>query len=221
MVRGRSRGVLHLFFGLSLQEIVAGIPGLLLALVLHEYAHALVSTWLGDPTPGLQGRLSLNPLVHIDWIGMLMLLFFRFGWARPVSIDPRYYRNPRTGLLLVAVAGPAMNVLLALAGLLAIGYVPWPNTGWGVSVVQILYLCVIYNVFFAVFNILPIPPLDGSRVLSTISREGARLMAAIEPWGWVLLVVLIFSGLFGRVLGPMVQWLLTVLQTISGVHIGV
>ncbi len=221
MVRGRSRGVLHLFFGLSLQEIVAGIPGLLLALVLHEYAHALVSTWLGDPTPGLQGRLSLNPLVHIDWIGMLMLLFFRFGWARPVSIDPRYYRNPRTGLLLVAVAGPAMNVLLALAGLLAIGYVPWPNTGWGVSVVQILYLCVIYNVFFAVFNILPIPPLDGSRVLSTISREGARLMTAIEPWGWVLLVVLIFSGLFGRVLGPMVQWLLTVLQTISGVHIGV
>lgn len=218
--RRRPRGELHLLFHLSLQQLVEGIPGLLLAIVLHEYAHALVSTWLGDPTPGLQGRLSLNPLAHIDWVGMVMLWVFQFGWARPVPIDPRYYRNPRVGLVLVAIAGPAMNVLLAFAGLLVIGYAPWPATGWGISVVQILYLAVVYNVFFAVFNILPIPPLDGSRVLSTLSREGARLMAAIEPWGWMLLIALVIFGLFGRILGPLAQGLLGVLQALSGVHLG-
>jgi len=188
--------------------------------VLHEFAHAVVSTWLGDPTPGLQGRLSLNPLAHIDWIGMIMLWVFQFGWARPVQIDPRYYRNPRLGLLLVAIAGPVMNVLLAALGLLLIGYLPWPVTGWGVSVQQILYLVVLYNIFFAVFNILPIPPLDGSRVLSTISREGARLMAAIEPWGWILLIAMIFLGLFNRILGPMAGWLGRLLELLTGVHIG-
>lgn len=167
----------------------------------------------------MQGRLSLNPLVHIDWIGMIMLLLFRFGWARPVQIDPRYYRHPRTGLLLVALAGPVMNVLLALASLLVIGYVPWPQVAWGVSVVQILYLCVIYNLFFAVFNILPIPPLDGSRVVSALSREGAQLMSAIEPWGWVLLIALILTGLFTRLLYPMATALLSVLGLVTGVHV--
>ncbi len=167
----------------------------------------------------MQGRLSLNPLVHIDWIGMIMLLLFRFGWARPVQIDPRYYRHPRTGLLLVALAGPVMNVLLALVSLLVIGYIPWPQAAWGVSVVQILYLCVIYNLFFAVFNILPIPPLDGSRVVSALSREGSRLMSAIEPWGWVLLIALIVTGLFTRILYPLATILLSVLALVTGVHV--
>jgi len=186
-----------------IEQLIVGIPGLLAALVLHEYAHAQVSTWLGDPTPGLQGRLSLNPLVHIDWIGMIMLWVFHFGWARPVPIDPRYYRNQRSGLLLVALAGPVMNVLVGWACLMLWAHVPWPAAGWGQSVQTILEWAVLYNVFFAVFNILPIPPLDGSRILAAISVEGGRLMAAIEPWGWILIIVLVFTSLIGRVIDPM------------------
>lgn len=217
--RGRG-GELHLLFGLSPLQLIEGIPGLLLAIVLHEVAHALVSTWLGDPTPGLHGRLSLNPLAHIDWIGMLMLWIFQFGWARPVQIDPRYYRNPRLGLVLVAVAGPVMNVLVGLVCLALLAHVPWPAAGWGVSVAQILRLAVDYNVFFAVFNILPIPPLDGSRVLSALSREGARLMAVIEPWGWIVLIALIFLGPFDHILVAMASWLLRWMAVAVGVPVG-
>lgn len=192
---------------------MAGIPGLLIALVLHELAHALVSTWLGDPTPGLQGRLSLNPLAHIDWIGMIMLWVFRFGWAKPVQIDPRYYRNPRVGLLLVAIAGPVMNVLVALVALVVWGHLPLSSTSIGSTV---FFFIVIYNVYFAVFNILPIPPLDGSRVLSAVSREGARLMRAVEPWGWVVLILLIVTGIIDPVLSAMARGLLGALTRVAG-----
>lgn len=198
---------------MSAADFVAAIPGLLIALVLHEVAHALVSTWLGDPTPGLQGRLSLNPLAHIDWIGMVMLWVFRFGWARPVQIDPRYYRNPRLGLLLVALAGPVMNVLVALATLVLLAHLTLAPSGVGALIFQYI---VIYNVFFAVFNILPIPPLDGSRVFSALSQEGARLMRAVEPWGWIVLIVLVFTGVIDPVLGRMAQWLLGLLSGVAG-----
>ncbi len=206
-----------LLAGVSFMALLLGIPGLLLAIVLHEFAHGLVSTWLGDPTPALQGRLSLNPLAHIDWIGMLMLWIFQFGWARPVQIDPRYYRNPRSGLALVAIAGPVMNVLVALVAMLVRGYVPWPSTLWGQEVQVILILTIWYNLFFAVFNILPIPPLDGSRILSAASREGARLMSRLEPFGWVLLILLIFTRVLAPILGGMAAWLGGVLSALTGV----
>jgi Zn-dependent protease len=203
-------------FGLSVHDLIVGIPGLLLAIVLHEVAHGLVSTWLGDPTPALQGRLSLNPLAHIDWIGMVMLWLFRFGWARPVQIDPRYYRNQRLGMVLVALAGPAMNVLVAFVALLLLVHVAWPPDPWAQSVGDMLKLAVAYNVSFAVFNILPLPPLDGSRVLASLSHEGARLMAALEPYAWVVLVLLVVTGLINGVLVPMYQWLLAVLGAAAG-----
>lgn len=211
--------LLSFLSGISIHDLIIGIPGLLAAIVLHEVAHALVSTWLGDPTPGLQGRLSLNPLAHIDWIGMLMLWIFRFGWARPVQIDPRYYKNPRLGMVLVAIAGPAMNVLLALVCLALLGHVPWPSDPWTKSLQEVIWLAVQYNVFFAVFNILPIPPLDGSRILASISREGARIMAAIEPYGWVALLVLVFTGLLSGILMPMAGWLLGLLELLVGVSV--
>ncbi len=202
--------------GLTVEGVLVAIPGLLLALVLHEFAHALVSSYLGDPTPRLQGRLSLDPLRHIDWVGLLAMFVFRFGWAKPVQIDPRYYKNPRLGLVLVALAGPAMNVVLALVAL-------WISlhTSLGIGNVSqvigaVLDNVVLYNVFFAVFNILPIPPLDGSRVLSAVSREGARLMMVIEPYGWIVLLLLLFTGvLTGTVLRPMADGLVTALTAVA------
>ena len=195
-----------------------------------------MSTWLGDPTPGLQGRLSLNPLAHIDWIGMLMLWIFRFGWAKPVQIDPRYYKNQRLGMVLVAIAGPAMNALIAVICLALLAHLHWPVAGVGVGPVDllgvpwpgpalagathdILALAVLYNVFFAVFNILPIPPLDGSRILASVSREGARIMAAIEPYGWVALLLLVFTGLINGILLPMTGWLLGLIALLAGVPV--
>jgi Zn-dependent protease len=193
-----------------------GVPGLLAAVVLHEWAHAAVSTALGDPTPARHGRLSLNPLAHIDWIGMIMLWVFRFGWARPVPIDPRAYRHPRLGITLVALAGPLMNVAVGLACLVLATRVPWGGSTVGQVVGGILQLAVVYNVFLAVFNILPIPPLDGSRVLGALSPEGARLMAAIEPYGWIILLLLVFTGVLTRVvLYPMAEWLLGLLQAVA------
>jgi len=182
---------------------------------MHEWAHAAVSTALGDPVPARQGRLSLNPLAHIDWIGLLMLWIFRFGWARPVQIDPRYYKNPRVGLLLVALAGPAMNVFLGLLFLVIYVHVPWGPSRLGQIFAAIVLLAVEYNVFLAVFNILPIPPLDGSRVVSALSLEGARLMSALEPYGWIILLLLIFTGVLTQsVLIPLATGLLGVLRTI-------
>ena len=202
--QGRGRGHPPLFSLPSLTQLIDGIPGLLAAIVLHEWAHAAVSTALGDPVPRRQGRLSLNPLAHIDWVGMIMLWVFRFGWARPVQIDPRNYRNPRLGLVLVALAGPVMNVLIAAVCLFVRVHLYWPSAGVGGAVAQILLLAVEYNVFLAVFNILPVPPLDGSRILASVSAEGARIMAAIEPYGWIVLLILVFSGvLTGIVLLPM------------------
>jgi Zn-dependent protease len=180
-------------------------------------AHGLVSTWLGDPTPGLQGRLTLNPLAHIDWIGMIMLWIFRFGWARPVQIDPRYYHNQRVGLVLVALAGPAMNVLVAFACLLLLTHVPFTGSALSQTVRDMFNLAVGYNIFFAVFNILPVPPLDGSRVLSSLSSEGGRLMAALEPFGWVLLILLVVTGLLNVVLLPLANGLLRALAIAAGI----
>ncbi len=232
--RDEEAPLLSFLSGISIHVLIVGIPGLLAAIVLHEVAHALVSTWLGDPTPGLQGRLSLNPLVHIDWIGMLMLAVFKFGWAKPVQIDPRYYRNQRLGMVLVAVAGPAMNVLIGViclallwhlqwpTGRIALGPVdplalPWPGPALLGATHDVLAMAVLYNVFFAVFNILPVPPLDGSRILASVSREGARIMAAIEPYGWVALLLLVFTGLINGILLPMTRWLLGLIALLAGV----
>lgn len=200
----------------SLQMLLVEIPGVLVAIVLHEFAHAAVATALGDPTPRLQGRLSLDPLRHIDWIGAIFFLLAGFGWAKPVQIDPRYYRNPRAGMVLVALAGPVMNMLVALVCLFVLVHVAFPTSGVGRVVGEMVSTAVELNVFFGVFNILPIPPLDGSRILSAISREGMRLMTAVEPYGWILLLVLLVFGVLGRVLQPMADVVLRVLEAIVG-----
>ena len=148
-------------------EMIFGIPGLVIALTIHEYAHARAAVYCGDYTPRMQGRLTLNPVAHIDPWGLIALFFFRFGWARPVMIDPRNFKNMRRDDILVSLAGPASNLLTAIAaGILwaffyRMGYMQqWLN--------QVLWMTIIYNVNFAVFNMLPIPPLDGSRILMSI-----------------------------------------------------
>jgi Zn-dependent protease len=180
------------------------LPAVLIAATVHEFAHALVADRLGDPTPRHLGRLSLNPLVHLDVLGTLFFILFSFGWARPVPINPRNFANPRRGMLQVALAGPLANITLAFAvGLLvkARGEAGGPGIDFAAMIVWI-------NVVLAVFNLVPIPPLDGSRILeSLLPVEQAAAYARFQPYGTLLILALLYTGIVGRVMFPAVRWL--------------
>jgi Zn-dependent protease len=182
----------------------------LVALVLHEYAHAWVATRLGDPTPRATGRLTLNPLAHLDPIGLIMLWIFRFGWAKPVQINPYFFRNQRQGMILVSLAGPVMNIIIALLGLIALRYVGYRGF-WGI----LLQWIVLYDVLLAVFNLIPIPPLDGSKVLfGMLPARFGHIATALEGYGWVILLIAIYVGVIGAILYPLANGLLNILNGI-------
>ncbi len=152
------------------------IPTILISLSVHEFAHALMADFLGDSTPRRMGRLTLNPLKHLDFMGTLMLIFVKFGWAKPVQVNPRSFRNPRRAMLSVALAGPISNMLLAILGMLSLKILALfanyltKNALAYIHVVPfmatVIQTFIIINLGLMVFNLLPIPPLDGSRVIS-------------------------------------------------------
>lgn len=151
------------------------IPAALIAIVCHEMAHGYVSYWLGDPTPKYDGRLSFNPLNHIDPMGILCLIVFQVGWAKPVMVDSRYYKNPKWGIALVSLAGPLVNFVLAFIS--AFLYVLLIRFAVLSNVTQIvlkflLYLSIL-NIGLGVFNLIPIPPLDGSKIIGAILPDTA------------------------------------------------
>lgn len=154
------------------------IPAALIAVVLHELGHAFVSYKLGDPTPKSEGRLTLNPLKHLDIVGIICLIFFGFGWAKPVSIDSSYYKNKKLGITLVGLAGPLVNFMLALLSFIFIGVTYIVATKLGsnafLSILGtfFMYLAII-NIGLGVFNLIPIPPLDGSKVIGGILPDKA------------------------------------------------
>ncbi len=153
------------------------LPAIIIGLTFHEYAHGRVAYMLGDDTAYLQGRLTLNPLPHIDWVGFLMLLFFQFGWAKPVQVNPLNFKNKgiKEGMMLVSLAGPGMNLLIALTGMLALrfsGIDPGSSFNlYNSSMLLMLLSPLIYiNLILAVFNLIPLPPLDGSKILAGFYR---------------------------------------------------
>jgi Zn-dependent protease len=191
--------------GLDLFSLVLTAAAVLVAATVHEYAHAYAAVQLGDPTPRWLGRLTLNPLAHLDPLGTLLLLLVGFGWAKPVPVNPAHFQDPRRGVLLVAVAGPLANVcLLALLGTLyRLGLVP--EAGW-VSSLWSRMLNV--NAVLAEFNLLPIPPLDGSRILGAALRgEAERAYDRLQPYGSLLLLVLLATGWLGPLVRAPVLWL--------------
>ena len=180
-------------------SLLAGLPALLLAIVGHEYAHGLAADALGDPTPRRMGRLTLNPLAHLDPVGILCLWLLGFGWARPVQVNPYFFRGNRsTGLLLVALAGPLANLVMAWLGLAAARVVGY---SLGPAGAVLLSAFVRYNVNLAVFNLLPVPPLDGWRVVERFAR--GQWVEAAERYGWVFLLLLLATGGIVRILGPL------------------
>lgn len=180
-------------------------PPIFLALTFHEYAHAYVANRLGDPTSKQMGRLSLNPLAHLDLLGTAMLFIASIGWAKPVPVNPLYFRNPKRDLLWVSLAGPASNLLLAFVFGLAsrmLGIESLQNTGVGITGIInfIIAYSVVINIVLAIFNILPIPPLDGSKILmGLIPEKHENQFIPFMRYGPTILIVLIAIGFIGKI----------------------
>ncbi|MEO7803111.1 MAG: site-2 protease family protein [Actinomycetota bacterium] len=186
---------------LALFVIFAAI--LVLALSLHEFGHALAADLQGDRTARLAGRLTLNPLKHLDPFGTFALLFAGFGWGKPVPFSPRALRNQRFGPAIVGFAGPIVNIVLAfMFAALYGGLRPGP----GSTLETLLIVGVQLNVVLAIFNLMPIPPLDGSRILSAVLPPSKQhIVYFLDKWGFVLLLVFVFF-LFRPVLGPLITF---------------
>lgn len=175
-----------------LKYLLIAFP-ILLAITIHEYAHGYVAYLLGDPTAKNAGRLSINPLKHLDPLGTLMLFIVHFGWARPVPVDPYYFRNPRRGMLWVGLAGPGANILFAF-GLGTIFRLLF-KIGISEPVLLILGYGILINLALAFFNFLPIPPLDGSRILTgLLPSSAAYKYGQMERYGIFILLGLIILG---------------------------
>lgn len=179
-------------------------PVMLLAITVHECAHGWVSDKLGDPTPRNSGRLSLNPFKHLDLMGTLCLLLFRVGWATPVPINPFYYKDRKKGIIYVSIAGPAANFVLAFISLLLDGILlrfGRPNSMFIWILSQLLYYSAVINVGLGLFNLVPIPPLDGSKVVGELSPKAAEFYWKYQRYWRIVLLVCVVTGLLSRPLG--------------------
>jgi len=197
-------------------ELILLAPPLLLALTCHEFAHGYVAYRLGDPTAKSLGRLTLNPLKHLDPIGTIAFFFIKFGWAKPVPVNPGYFKDPKKDMLWVALAGPATNLALAIvSATLAKGLwffasqLPYSTMAEAILVPLngMLIASVWINLVLCIFNFLPIPPLDGSRILMGLlpNRLAASYMK-FERYGFVLVLILAFSGVLSKVIMPLISF---------------
>lgn len=211
----------------TIQRLIIWIPPVLFAITLHEVAHGWVALGLGDSTAKRLGRLSLNPLRHVDPIGTVLvpaaLFFFSgfiFGWARPVPINFHQLNHPKRDMALVALAGPLANIAMAIgwALLMIVGAALWSQQPWlGMPLYYMGHAGIFINIILAVLNMLPIPPLDGSRVLAGLLPDyWGGLLARVEPFGLVILVLLLASGILIYILEPPVRFLQQIIYSLFG-----
>ena len=196
------------------QKLAIWALPVLLAITLHEVAHGYVARELGDPTAASLGRLTLNPIKHVDPVGtvlvpglLLLLGGFLFGWAKPVPVDYRNLKNPKRDMAIVAIAGPAVNLVMALGWALLLKYALSQDTsaGFWLRIAQISAAGISINLVLMVLNLLPMPPLDGGRVaVGLLPMKPAIALSKVEPYGMVILIVLMVTGILSQILGPLV-----------------
>ena len=188
-----------------LTNMLLGVIPALICITLHELAHGVAAYWLGDPTAKDAGRLTLNPIKHLDLMGLLMMVVFHFGWAKPVPVNMYRFKNPKQGMAITAVAGPGMNVIIAVVFLFLYGALYRPLHGEG-FLLEMVYLTAYLSLSFAIFNIIPISPLDGSKVLGAVlpARHYETLMR-YERYGMLVLLALVATGVLGRPLSNLTQ----------------
>ena len=197
-------------------ELILLAPPLLLALTLHEFSHGYIAYRLGDPTAKSLGRLTLNPLKHLDPLGTIAFFFIKFGWAKPVPVNPTFFRNPKKDMIWVALAGPVTNLMLAiLSAILAKGLwlfaaqLPYSTPAEAILVPLngMLIASVWINLVLCIFNFLPIPPLDGSRILmGVLPNKMAASYIQFERYGFVVILVLAFTGVLSKVIVPLISF---------------
>jgi Zn-dependent protease len=194
-----------------IQQIAIMAPPFLLAITFHEFSHGYVAWRLGDPTAHNAGRLTMNPLKHLDPIGVLAFIIMKIGWAKPVPVNAAYFRNPVKDMMWVAIAGPASNLLLAIVSAIAIklliqigSFLPqailWP-------LVNMVAISIWINLVLAFFNLIPIPPLDGSRIITgLLPTEAAIVFHKMERFGFIILLVLFYTGIIPKLIMPITNF---------------
>lgn len=199
-----------MFSGVNVQSYILGlvlsIPGLVLALSLHEFAHGYAAYKMGDNTAKYQGRLTLNPLHHLDPIGTICLFLLNFGWARPVPINPYNFKNRRLGVIVVSLAGPFMNFFVALlSGLIGEAILRFaPINVFTIFLTNVVYYCMVLNVGLMTFNLIPLPPLDGSKVLfEFLPYRFRETFYMVERYASLILMALLFTNVLNPVLYTM------------------
>ncbi len=193
-----------------LLDLLLGVIPALVCITLHELSHGAVAYLLGDDTAKRMGRLTLNPLAHIDWWGLVMMVLFRFGWAKPVPVNMYRFRNPKRGMAVTALAGPVSNVLIAVVCLFLYGtlYEALAFSSAGAVVLEMIVTTSYLSLALAVFNFIPISPLDGSKVLfSFLSDSAYEKLMRYERYGMILLMVLVVSGATSGVISTVTGWL--------------
>lgn len=190
---------------LNISSILLGVPIVLIALTVHEFAHGFVSEKLGDPTPRYQGRLTLNPLAHLDLMGTVLMILTGFGWAKPVSINPNYYKDRTKGMALVALAGPLANFIVAILAILigAIISMLFNKAGISTEFIEIIMFAVAWrNLCFMVFNLIPLPPLDGFKVAGMfIPKRIYYNILRYEHYVIYAIMALSLLGVFNMIIG--------------------
>ncbi len=199
-----------------IQNILIMAPPILLALTLHEYAHGYVAYRMGDPTAKMMGRLTLNPLSHLDPLGTIAFFLIHFGWAKPVPVNGSYFKNPRQDMLWVALAGPVTNLVLAVASAILYKFITQllfilPQSFFAGAILlpfhKMLEVSVGINLVLCIFNFLPIPPLDGSRILmGVLPADMARAYQSFEKYGFIVIILLMATGVLSKMILPILYF---------------
>lgn len=214
----------NIFSKEGLISFLITLPALLISLSIHEFAHSYTAYKLGDKSQKALGRLTLNPFNHIDWLGFIAIALIGFGWGKPVVIDDRNFKNRAKGNMLVALAGPLSNILLAIVftviykvlimtNILNAAFIA--NSEVLLLLIQMFQLTIIFNVTFAIFNMLPIPPFDGSKVLFYfLPSKYKNIVYTIERYSFIIILVFLVTGIGSIIISPIVQGVLWLLNLI-------